>query len=252
MRLNKLFYHFDEPILFMTPAAAAIELPDKKLREISDRFEDAEPRRVLEWALKTFGDEFAFATGFGAEGCLLISLLAQIDRRARIFYLDTDVLFPETYELRDELEMRYNLNIERRASRLSLTKQAARFGSNLWETAPDECCNLRKVEPLREILSGLRAWGTAIRREQSPARANAGIVERDKKFGIFKINPLANWTIKQVWRYIFANDVPYNRLHNEGYRSIGCLHCTSKTVIGEAERAGRWRGKSKTECGLHQ
>lgn len=191
-------------------------------------------------------------SGSGAEGCILVSLLAQIDQKARIFYLDTDVLFPETYALRDELENRYNVNIERRASSLSLTEQAARFGANLWETAPDACCNLRKVEPLREVLSGLRAWGTAIRREQSPARANAGIIERDNKFGIVKINPLANWTTKRVWRYIFANEVPYNRLHNEGFRSIGCRHCTSKTLSGETDRAGRWRGTGKTECGLHQ
>ena len=236
----------------MNKAAAAIDISDDNLREISDRLENAEPRRILEWALETFGGEFALATGFGAEGCILVSVLAQIDRKARIFYLDTDVLFAETYALRDELETRYGINIERRASRLSLAEQAAEFGENLWKTAPDECCNLRKVEPLREVLSGLQAWATAIRRDQSPARANAGIVERDRKFGIVKINPLANWTTEDVWRFIVANDVPYNRLHDEGFRSIGCRHCTSKTVIGETERAGRWRGTVKTECGLHQ
>ena len=222
------------------------------LREISQRFETGEPRRVFEWATATFGDRFALATGFGAEGCVLVKMLAEVDRSAQIFFLDTGVLFPETYDLRERLQNRYGVSIKRQATALDLTAQSEIYGANLWEREPDKCCNLRKVEPLRETLRNLSAWATAIRRDQSATRTNAGIVERDKKFGLVKINPLANWTSKQVWRYIVENDVPYNPLHDQGFRSIGCLHCTSAVAAVEDDRAGRWRGTGKTECGLHQ
>jgi len=135
---------------------------------------------------------------------------------------------------------------------LSLAAQATSYGERLWEREPDVCCRLRKVDPLREILSGLRAWITAIRREQTPARAGARVVEQDRKFDLIKINPLAAWSRRDVWRYLKEHDVPYNELYERGYRSIGCQPCTTLVQIGEEERAGRWRGTAKTECGLHQ
>ena len=135
---------------------------------------------------------------------------------------------------------------------MSLAAQTARYGERLWERQPDVCCQLRKVEPLREMLSGLRAWITAIRREQTPARADARVVERDRKFDVVKINPLAGWSSRDVWRYIKEHDVPYSPLYDLGYSSIGCRPCTTLVQIGETERAGRWRGFTKTECGLHQ
>jgi len=216
------------------------------------RLEEAAPEEVLLWALSRFGEKVTLATGFGAEGCVLVHLVANIDPNARIFYLDTDLLFPETYALRDRLETRYGVRIERRASSLSLEEQASEYGEKLWETKPDQCCNLRKIRPLIKTLSGFDAWITAIRRDQSPSRANAGVVEWDAKFGLVKINPLARWSSKEVWKFIVQNDVPYNPLHNEGYPSIGCRPCTTLVQIGEDPRAGRWRGKVKTECGLHQ
>ncbi|MCU1289451.1 MAG: phosphoadenosine phosphosulfate reductase, partial [Acidobacteria bacterium] len=170
----------------------------------------------------------------------------------RIFYLDTDLLFPETYALRERLQDRYGVSIERRSTNLDLKAQAAAHGEKLWEDKPDLCCKLRKIEPLVEALEGFDAWITAIRRDQSPARANVKIVEWDAKFGLVKINPLARWSSKDVWKFIVENDVPYNPLHNEGYPSIGCLPCTTFVKNGENARAGRWRGKAKTECGLHQ
>src|SRR6185503_14688047 len=172
------------------------------------------------------GADAALATGFGAEGCVLIRMLSEIDRNARIFYLDTDLLFPETYALIADLQARYGVRFERRTSRWSLNTQAATHGDRLWEREPDTCCQLRKVEPLLEALSGLRAWITAIRREQTPARAGARIVERDRKFHLIKINPLAGWSRRDVWRYIREHDVPYNPLYDLGYRSIGCQPCT--------------------------
>ena len=232
--------------------AIARDTSDKELREFASGFETREPKDVLRWALEEFGNDVALATGFGAEGCVLVHMLSQINRNARIFYLDSDLLFPETYALRDQLEVRYGVRFERRSTVLSLEDQGEQFGEQLWKRQPDLCCKLRKVEPLLEALGALRAWITAIRRDQTPARATAGIVERDQKFGLIKINPLASWSSFDVWRYIAKHDVPYNPLHNSGYSSIGCKPCTTAVQIGEDPRAGRWRGAEKTECGLHQ
>lgn len=225
---------------------------DDELLAIPRDLEDAAPQTVLQWAIEEFGTDAALATGFGTEGCVLVDMVARIDPSTRIFYLDTDLLFPETYELRDRLASRYGVRFERRASARSLEQQALRHGEKLWERDPDLCCRLRKVEPLKEMLAGLRAWITAIRRDQSPARAHAKVVEHDAKFGLIKINPLAGWTKQQVWKYIREHDVPYNRLYDQGYSSIGCTPCTTPVQINEDQRAGRWRGFQKTECGLHQ
>lgn len=235
----------------MLATETTIALGDE-LESIANELELESPEAVLRWALREFGSEVALATGFGAEGCVLIRMLSEIDRDARIFYLDTDLLFPETYELIAKLETRYGVRFEQRTSLLSLAAQAAGYGERLWEREPDVCCQLRKVEPLREILTGLRAWITAIRREQTAARAGARVVERDRKFDLIKINPLAGWSSRDVWRYINEHNVPYNPLYDLGYRSIGCQPCTTLVQIGENERDGRWRGVAKTECGLHQ
>jgi phosphoadenosine phosphosulfate reductase len=234
------------------PASDVPRHDSDELKRLSDGFEGAAPDVILRWALEEFGDEAALATGFGVEGCVLIDALARVNAGARIFYLDTDLLFPETYALIERLSARYGVRFERRASCLTLDEQATRRGAKLWERDPEECCRLRKVEPLREALKELRAWVTAIRREQTPARAAAGIVERDAKFGLVKINPLAAWSSRDVWNYVAKHDVPYNPLHDLGYPSIGCLPCTTLVKIGEDPRAGRWRGATKTECGLHR
>ncbi len=223
----------------------------EELKRVSDEFENASPEAILRWAGEEFGPDIAVATGFGAEGCVLIAMLSGIGAGARIFYLDTDLLFPETYALRDRLEARYGVRFERRATQVSLSDQAVEYGERLWERQPDLCCRLRKVEPLKEMLTGLQAWVTAIRREQSPTRANIGLVERDDRFGLIKINPLATWSTSDIWDYIAKHDVPYSLLHDHGYPSIGCAPCTTPVQIGEDSRAGRWRGTSKTECGLH-
>lgn len=229
------------------------EATDEDLKCLSADFENASPESVLRWAVEEYGErDVALATGFGAEGCVLVDMLARINPQSRFFYLDTELLFPETYRLRDELEARYGISFERRTAKLTLDGQAAQYGEGLWQRQSQECCRMRKIEPLREMLSELGAWITAIRRDQSPARADAGIIERDKKFGLIKINPLAAWSSRDVWNYIAKHDVPYNPLHNEGYPSIGCLPCTTPVQIGEDARAGRWRGTGKTECGLHQ
>jgi len=232
--------------------ATALNIADDEILALAEEFESAQPETVLRWAIDEFGSEVALATGFGTEGCVLVDMIAKIDATARIFYLDTDLLFPQTYELCHQLAARYGVSFERRTSQRSLEQQALRHGEKLWERDPHLCCRLRKVEPLQEMLAGLQAWVTAIRREQSVTRANAKVVERDAKFGLIKINPLAGWSKRDVWRYIHEHNVPYNPLYDQGYSSIGCIPCTTPVQINEDQRAGRWRGFQKTECGLHQ
>ncbi len=224
----------------------------EELTVLSAEFESQPPTKILEWVGESFQiGEVGMATGFGAEGVALIDMIASINKNIPIFFLDTDVLFPETYTLRDKLEEKYSIHLIRYATHVSLERQSELHGPNLWETNPDICCNIRKVEPLREALKNYSGWMTAIRRDQSVTRANAGIIEWDHKFDLLKINPLAVWTKKEVWKYIVDHEVPFNPLYDNGYASIGCTHCTTPVAADEDERAGRWRGFQKKECGLH-
>lgn len=209
------------------------------------------PERVLTWAFDTFGDQVAISSAFGAEGMALIDIASRTRQNFRLFTLDTEFLFPETYNLMDQVEQRYGITIERVFPLSSPEEQERVHGPALWQRDADLCCNLRKVEPLQRKLGELRAWITSIRRDQTAARAGAGKIEWDQKFGLVKINPIADWSSKQVWQYIREHDVPYNELHERNYPSIGCTHCTRAVRPGEDPRAGRWAGSSKTECGLH-
>ena len=209
------------------------------------------PERVLEWAFDTFGDAVAISSAFGAEGMVLIDIASRVRQNFRLFTLDTEFLFPETYNLMDQVEQRYGITIERVYPLNSPEEQERVHGPALWQRNPDQCCNLRKVEPLQRKLGELRAWITSIRRDQTAARAAASKVGWDNKFGLVKINPIVDWSSKQVWQYIREHDVPYNVLHERNYPSIGCTHCTRAVRPGEDPRAGRWAGSSKTECGLH-
>jgi phosphoadenosine phosphosulfate reductase len=231
--------------------AVMVRLSGDDLRLISNHFEDKSPEEVLRWATDRFTPDIALACSLGADDMALVDMLSKVAPHTRIFYLDTGVLFKETYELRDQVIARYGITPIQLLPSLTLDEQAAAHGPNLWERDPDLCCNIRKVQPLSRFLSGLQAWITGIRRDQTPARANSGIVELDKKFQLVKINPLATWTEKRVWDYIRANNVPYNPLHEQGYPSIGCIPCTSQVKPGEDSRSGRWRGFKKDECGLH-
>jgi phosphoadenylyl-sulfate reductase (thioredoxin) len=206
---------------------------------------------ILRWASATYGARLTFATGFGAEGCAIIDLVARNGLPVDLFTLDTGLLFPETYELWRRLEAKYGVTIRAVRPAQTVDEQATTLGPALWEREPDRCCDLRKVRPLREALVGFDAWITAIRRDQTPERATARVVEQDSKFGLVKINPLVAWTHDEVWAHLYAHDVPFNPLHERGYPSIGCQPCTSAVVPGENLRAGRWRGSVKKECGLH-
>ena len=206
---------------------------------------------VLRWGLKEFGDGLAVASSFGAEDVVLIDAASRQGAKFRVFTLDTDFLFPETYALIDRVESRYGIKVERTRSEYTPESQAEKFGPALWSSKPDQCCELRKVDPLKKHLATLAAWVTGVRRDQSPTRATARKVEWDAKFGLVKLNPLADWSGQQVWDYIRANDVPYNPLHDRNYPSIGCTYCTRPVQPGEDPRAGRWSGFNKIECGLH-
>jgi phosphoadenosine phosphosulfate reductase len=223
----------------------------EEVAEIRTAAETWRPERVLEWAFATFGNAVAISSAFGAEGMALIDIASQVRKDFRLFTLDTEFLFPETYNLMDQVEQRYGITIEKVYPLNSPEEQERVYGAALWKRNPDQCCNLRKVEPLRRKLGELRAWITSIRRDQTTARAGAGKVEWDEKFGLVKINPIADWSSKQVWQYIRQHNVPYNVLHERSYPSIGCTHCTRAVRPGEDPRAGRWSGSSKTECGLH-
>lgn len=235
----------------MTETLTTTQWTPAVLKEISDQFETANPSEILRWGVETFGSKLALSTGFGPEGVVLMHLLSQIAPETTVFYLDTDLLFQETYELRDKLTARLGIQFTRIHSGISLEAQAAEFGPALWSHNPDQCCNLRKVVPLRRFLATQKAWITAIRRDQTATRAGAGLVEWDKANGLVKLNPLANWNHKQVWAHVMEHKLPYNSLHDTGYPSIGCWPCTKAVAQGGDPRSGRWVGLEKTECGIH-
>ncbi|MEQ1627322.1 MAG: phosphoadenylyl-sulfate reductase [Nitrospira sp.] len=226
-----------------------------ELKRASAAFESQQPQDVLTDAIKRFVPKIVVACSFGAEDVVLVDMVHRIDPSIPLFYLDTDFLFPETYETRDRIIQQYALKpaqVIQVQSLLTPDQQAAQHGPALWSTEPDRCCQLRKVEPLTRILKGYDAWITGIRRDQSPTRANAGLIEWDGKFQLVKVNPLARWTWADVWTYIKVYEVPYNPLHDQNYPSIGCTHCTAPVAPGEDPRAGRWKTFTKTECGLHK
>lgn len=210
-------------------------------------------RGVLEWAYRNYSDEkIVYASSFGAEAIVLINIIQQIKPDAHIVFLDTDLHFPETYDVINKIAARFpSLNIERKKPALSLDEQAAEYGSALWKRDPNQCCQIRKVIPLRETLITKDAWISGLRREQSPTRKDTQFLNKDEKFRNIKICPLIYWSWDDVWSYIREKELPYNELHDHNYPSIGCFPCTQAVETDGDSRAGRWSGSSKTECGLH-
>lgn len=222
----------------------------------TDIGEDSPPQRVVAWMLRRFADRrVVITTGFGMEGCALVDMIARHGGALPVLYLDTGFLFPETLRLRDRLAARYpGLRFERRATSLTPEAQALHYGPELWTREPDTCCSLRKVEPMREALIGVDVWVTGLMRSQSSSRGGLQVVEWDWQYQLLKVNPLATWDRAKVWKYVQQHDVPYNELHDRGYPTLGCTHCTlpvDGNVTGEYTREGRWQGRSKLECGLH-
>ena len=220
------------------------------LARAADQLEPQDPAQILAWAAAHLG-RVSLATGFGAEGCVLIDMVARDRLPVDLFTLDTGLLFPGTYDLWKRLEDRYGVAIRAVRPELTVEAQAEAHGDRLWERDPDRCCALRKVAPLIATLRGYDAWVTAIRRDQTATRAAARAVEWDGRNGLVKVNPLVRWSSDDVWAYVHAHDVPFNGLYERGYGSIGCAPCTTPVAPGEDARAGRWRAREKNECGLH-
>jgi phosphoadenosine phosphosulfate reductase len=213
---------------------------------VSPNLEHMGAEEVLGYMVERFHPDLYVACSFQKESTVIMDLLLRIEPKARFFTLDTGLLFPQTYETWRRLEERYGVKVEVYQG-MSLERQRHLHGDRLWESDPDACCGIRKVAPLTEALAGVDAWITGIRREQSRERASAPKLHWDEKHELWKGNPLADWTEKDVWRHVVDNDLPYNELHDRGYDSIGCTHCTRP---GRG-RGGRWAGSDKIECGLH-
>jgi len=235
--------------------AGEIRQPDASLLDelarASASLEGAEPPQIIRWAADRFGPRLTMATAFGPEGCLIIHWLAQVAPATHVFNLETGYQFPETLQLRDRLARRYGIKVALETPATTVAEYERLHGGPLYRTDPNRCCGDRKLAVIRRVLTSFDAWMSGIRRDQSVDRKGAAIVGWDRKFGVVKVSPLANWTKAQVWDLVVREDIPYNPLHDKGYVSIGCAPCTRAILDGEDERAGRWSGTAKTECGLH-
>lgn len=220
-------------------------------RDLNGELENAPPQEILRWGIATYRSGFSIGTAFGASGMALIDMALDIDADVDIFYIDTGFFFTETLALIERVEQYYGRAFRSVTPDLSVDEQAAQHGPQLYRRNPDLCCHMRKVLPLKQALAGRTAWTTALRRDQSPSRANTPVVQWNERHSLVKIAPLATWTEADVWCYIHKHDVPYNELHDQNYPSIGCWPCTRAVQPGEDLRAGRWPGRQKTECGLH-
>ena len=223
---------------------------------LNERFQPQPTEEILRWAWDEFGARAAIGTSFQGAGLVMIHLARREGLNFPVFTLDTGLLFPETLQLKDRLEDFFEITIESLAPDLTLEQQEKALGPELWKSDPDLCCATRKVVPLQGKLAELDCWITGMRREQSESRATVEYVELytfDPQTGreIVKLNPMAAWSRQAVWDYLHKQGIPYNPLHDQGYRSIGCQPCTSKIADSQNERAGRWTGFNKVECGIH-
>lgn len=231
---------------FMSAVASAEEIASANAH-----LAEASAEEILRWAVERFHPHLTMATAFGVEGCCILHMLAAIQPAVRIFNLETGYQFPETLALRERLKERYGIEVEYVRPETTVAEYEAIHGGPLYRHRPDQCCHDRKIVPLKRALVGYSAWISAIRADQTKDRAQAQIVQWDAKFNLVKVNPLLRWTKKTVWDFVFKHEVPYNSLHDQDYPSIGCWPCTRPVTEGEDERAGRWAGTAKKECGLH-
>ena len=220
---------------------SALRLPD---------VESMTAEESLLWAYEQFGDRMCLTCSWQRQSSALVHMVSELGLDIPIVELDTQLFFKETYETRERLVERYGLKLIR-PEVLTVAEQHQREGHNLWERDPDRCCHIRKVEPLERVLKNFDSWVTGIRREQALTRADAQRVEWSERYSVWKIQPLVDWDAKRLQAYIHVNEIPYNPLHDAGYPSIGCIPCTRPIVVGEDERAGRWTGADKIECGIH-
>ena len=237
---------------------AATAYSAEELRELNERFRGKPAEDIVRWAGETFGPRVKLASSFGAEDVVLIDIVARAAPAIKVFTLDTGRLNDETYEAMERVRERYGMEIEsvfpERIAVEQLVREKGFYSFRESIENRRECCHIRKVEPLRRALAGATAWMTGLRRDQAATRTETDAVQWDEGNALLKINPLVDWTNEQVWEYVRANNVPYNRLHDQGFPSIGCAPCTRAVKPGEDIRAGRWWWElpEYKECGLHQ
>ena len=227
----------------MWSMAAAATFDRAEIDELAARFETATAQEVLAFAADRFGSQMVLTCSWQKQSSILVHMTREIAPETRIVELDTGVLFPETHAVRERLIERYGIEVE--------TFRAEQTVERQWEADAEACCTMRKVVPLAAALAGSAAWLTGIRREQSATRAQAPKLAFDERRGVVKVQPLVDWSDRDCWRYVMANRIPYHELHDHGYPSIGCMPCTRAVTGTEDERAGRWAGSAKLECGLH-
>jgi phosphoadenosine phosphosulfate reductase len=245
-----------ETIPTPAPEAELKPLTAREVAVLNGQFELQDPEDILAWAWKRFGERAAIGTSFQGSGLVMMHLAKLAGLNFPVFTLDTGLLFPETQALHKRLEDFFGWKIESIVPDLTLEQQAEALGPELWTRDPDLCCTTRKVLPLQSKLRDLDCWITGLRRSQSQSRAGVGLIElyaldAQGSSDIVKLNPMAKWTRDAIWRHIRQHKIPYNPLQDLGYASIGCMTCTRKTARGEDERAGRWIGFKKVECGIH-
>jgi phosphoadenosine phosphosulfate reductase len=234
-----------------------VKFSPEQIRDLTEEFENKPPRDILQWAADNFSPRVAISSAFGPEGLVIIDIaLRRVSPPIPVFTIDTGFLFKETVELIRRVEQNYSISVERLHPELTPEQQAEKYGPELFRREPDRCCYMRKVLPLQKKLPELDAMITGLRRSQSDTRHGAKILQLQQTpdgHRYVKINPLAGWSKEEVWWYIISHQLPYNPLHDQGYPSIGCTPdcCTRPVLDGEAERAGRWAGTDKKECGLH-
>ncbi len=240
----------------MTALAPHAEMDSREVRDLSARLEDQPLEAILEWCWQHFGKRAAIGTSFQGAGLIILHTAVKLGLPFPSFTLDTGLLFPETLKLKAQIEGRLGVSIESLHPELTVEQQAAEMGAALWERRPDSCCTLRKVVPLQKKLAQLDVWITGLRRQHSETRSGTQVLERYqfdvlRERYIYKLNPLATWTRDRVRAYLKEHQLPYNPLKDLGYRSIGCVPCTRPVSEAEDDRAGRWTGFDKNECGIH-
>jgi phosphoadenosine phosphosulfate reductase len=242
------------------PIANVVSLPAgsgrrsvDELRELATwagrELEGAPTEEIVRWAVGQFGDRFCVTSSFA--DAVLVHVVSRVTPGVDVVFLDTGLHFPETLRVRDRVAATMPVNVRSIRPRLTVGQQDGLLGPRLFSREPDECCALRKVEPLERALGDYDAWAAGLRRDESPTRANTAVVTFEASRGKVKVNPLAAWTQADVDAYIARYDVPVNALIKQGYASVGCWPCTRRTRAGEDPRAGRWPMFDKTECGLH-
>jgi phosphoadenosine phosphosulfate reductase len=221
----------------------SLSLPDTEVEKLA-------AEELILAAYERFGDRLCLTCSWQKQSSVLVHMVSELGIDIDVVELDTHLFFRETYETRELLVERYGLQLIR-PEIPTIAEQHRREGPNLWERHPDRCCEIRKVEPLLRALEPYDAWISGIRRDQSPSRAGTPKLQWSERYRVWKVHPLADWDERRVWAYVAVNDIPYNPLHDAGYRSIGCIPCTRPTRPDEEERAGRWAGSDKLECGIH-